>query len=183
VRQVFKKVDGAVAAADHFCHQVAQRQEFGVTEAAEQRVVHRLLQGRQPDQEASCLIRRAQLDAPPVALFKRFLEQPHIKKRVLLQRQEGAAEMQVFGHLVDADVLGAVLVVVDGDQDRVLAAGQSDMGAKAVPDFLHPSGDRQHVVHETSEYRIGVIRQELWLGYGERTDLSASLNDCFFAFG
>src|SRR5260221_2012358 len=149
--------DRAVAALDQPRDHTHQAAELGGAQALELHVVDLALDRRKLGEPRVAGLRDLESNAPAVVRMRVLVNQAALKQLVRHRGDERAAEMQVLGDPVDADVTLLGGQMADRDQGRILDSHQPDARAVAGAHRLVTGEKPEQAVDQAAELAIGAV--------------------------
>ncbi len=160
--------DGALAALDQPLGHADQAAELGGAQAFELHVVDLALDRRQLGQLGAARGRDLEPDAAAIVRVRAFVDQAALQQLVRHRGDERAAQMQMRGDPVDADIAFLGGEMADRDQHGIFDAGQPDARGVAGAHDLVECQEAEQPVHQATEFAVRAADQQLGARDGER---------------
>ncbi len=99
---------------------------------------------------------RVQTDPAAISRVGTFRQKTELEELARFGGHKRPAHVQMFGDHTHADV-PLMLKMMDGNQDSVLNAGQTDKAGESGTHRFEPRGKGEHPMYEPSKFPIGTV--------------------------
>jgi hypothetical protein len=156
---VFGELHGAIPIGCQAGQQLGQRFELLARQHPEELVIDRALQGRKADQPVHAVLGQRQLHPPAVVRMGALLDQSVGNQLVDLVGDEGAAQIQSLGDLIDPHRFFR-RGILDGDQDQILGRRQADKSRERLTGGFQAAAEGEIIVEEAAQRAVVSIPVE-----------------------